>query len=240
MKLQIFHTVNAGLYLWNGRSGLLIDGLHGGKQTGFSDTPSRYIHMMEKGERFFGQKNDLLFTHTHEDHYDPELAERFLQRNPQSLIWGPGLDRNGAKPVVLETGVSLISIRDYRIYAFATRHDGEAFADCPHDSYLIRWEGQSLWVSGDAVLDRRLAEQVRRVCGTDRPGLAFVMVYQIGSRRGREFLKCLSPEKICLYHLPYPEDDRFHYRQMARGLVQRCRQEGILVSVPEPDSFVER
>lgn len=47
MRLQIYHTVNSGLYLWNGKSGLLIDALHGGKGTGFSDTPDRYIQMMK-------------------------------------------------------------------------------------------------------------------------------------------------------------------------------------------------
>ena len=55
MKLQIFHTVNAGLYFWNGNSGLLIDGLHTGKGAGFSNTADRYIRMMEKGESFFGK-----------------------------------------------------------------------------------------------------------------------------------------------------------------------------------------
>ena len=73
MELQIYHSVNEGLYLWNGTSGLLIDGLHRGREIGFSDTSEQYICMMRQGRSFFAKPNDLLFTHIHEDHYDQAL-----------------------------------------------------------------------------------------------------------------------------------------------------------------------
>ena len=63
MELQIYHSVNEGLYLWNGTSGLLIDGLHRGREIGFSDTSEQYICMMRQGRSFFAKPNDLLFTH---------------------------------------------------------------------------------------------------------------------------------------------------------------------------------
>lgn len=238
MKLQIYHTVNAGLYLWNGRSGLMIDALHGGKRTGFSNTPDRYLGMMKRREQFFGQANDLLFTHTHEDHYDEELVNLFLEQNPDSLIYGPGLDRGEVKSLLLIKDICRIKMRDYIIYAFPTEHDGKAYAGVPHYSYLIRSGVQSLWVSGDAVLTPDLADKVREVCPDEQILAAFVMVYQLGSRTGREFLRKLSPENIYLYHLPYKEDDTFHYYRMAEDVTAGCEREGIAVKRLSTDSFL--
>lgn len=240
MRLQIYHTVNAGLYIWNGRSGLLVDALHGGKKMGFSNTPDRYIRMMEKKEGFLGQKNDLLFTHTHEDHYDPELVDRFLKVNPDSLVYGPGLDRSNVKPLVLESGIGLIRIHDYTIYAFTTKHDGEPFAGVPHCSYLIQSCGQTLWISGDAVLEPLLADQVEEICGDSRIDAAFVMVYQIGSRAGKEFLEKLSPRNSYLYHLPYKEDDEHQYYRLVQAVTKRRQRENFLITIPCADCFIQQ
>lgn len=238
MKLQIFHTVNAGLYFWNGKSGLLIDGLHTGKEAGFSNTAERYIQMMERREGFFGQTNDLLFTHTHRDHYNKGLTDRFLERNPGSFIFGPGLDRDGVQSVLLEKGVRKIRIRDYIINAFVTEHDGKAYTDVPHYSYLIQSGEQRVWVSGDAVLTPLLADKVRNLCGSARCCAAFVMVYQPGSRLGRGFLRELQPESIYLYHMPYREDDGFHYYRIAEDVMKRCGREGIRIKRLHTDSFI--
>lgn len=239
MKLQIYHTVNAGLYLWNGSSGLLIDALHGGKDVGFSNTPDRYIRMMQRKDAFFGQINDLLFTHTHEDHYDKELVSEFFKLNPDSLIYGPRLDRSNVQPIQLEQGMGILQIRDYTIYVFTTRHDGKAFTDYPHCSYLIETRGELLWIGGDAVLDASLAKKVKNSCKEKRIDKAFVMVYQIESRQGTDFLRELCPENIYLYHLPYHEDDRFHYYRMVDQALRKRRQEKITVALLKLDSFVE-
>ncbi|MCI8940937.1 MAG: hypothetical protein HFH12_13270 [Dorea sp.] len=239
MKLQIYHTVNAGLYLWNGKTGLLIDGLHTGKEAGFSDTPERYIRMMEERKGFFGQTNDLLFTHTHRDHYNKGLTEKFLEKNPDSFIYGPGLDRNRVQSVLLEKGVFEARLRDYIIYAFETRHDGKDYAWVPHYSYLIQAGEKRLWISGDAALTPFLAEQVKALCGGAGCYAAFVMVYQPGSRSGRKFLQSLLPENIYLYHLPYREEDGFHYYRMAETVTDKCRKEGIRIKRLRKDSFIE-
>ena len=92
MELQIYHSVNEGLYLWNGTSGLLIDGLHRGREIGFSDTSEQYICMMRQGRSFFAKPNDLLFTHIHEDHYDPACHQwtSFSKRYPGRIVYAPG------------------------------------------------------------------------------------------------------------------------------------------------------
>lgn len=239
MKLRIFHTVNAGLYLWNGKSGLLVDVLHGGKEIGFSNMPEGYLDMMEKRLGFWGQRNDLLFTHAHPDHYDPELVQRFFQLYPDRFIYGPGMERSNVDLVEEAGQYEAFWIRDYRICAFATRHDGEAYAGVPHRSFLIQSGKQRIWISGDALLEPELAEPVNRIVGKEKIDAAFVMMYQIGNRQGKEFLRKLAPEQRFLYHLPYREDDRFHCHRMAEGLAGRCAREGMPVILLRPDSFVE-
>lgn len=239
MELQIYHSVNEGLYLWNGKSGLLIDGLHRGKETGFSDTPERYIRMMRQGKSFFAKPNDLLFTHMHEDHFDQELVDEFINRYPERIVYAPGLDRSKIQPVVLEQGIARMQIEEYEIYAFTTVHDGKQYEQKPHCSYLIQWKNRWVWISGDAVLVPELADRIRTYTGQDGIWKAFVMVYQISSRSGKEFLKSLAPEQICLYHLPYPEDDKYHFRNLAEQKCRQCEAEGLPVEMVASDSFID-
>lgn len=238
MNLQIYHTVNEGLYLWNGETGLLIDALHRGRGSGFSDTSDVYIRRMEQKKSFFQKPNDLLFTHTHGDHYDETLTDCFLKLYPGRHLFAPGLDRNNIQPVVLEEGVARMQMESYEIYVFTTEHDGLRFADYPHCSYLIRWEDTWIWVSGDARLTPILAEKIARYTRGDKIEKVFVMVYQIAAKDGRDFLRKLSPKEIILYHLPYPEDDCYHFHKTAEQMCRKCEAEGIRVRTAETDRFI--
>ena len=40
MNTCIFHSVNSGLYFWDGLAGLLVDGIHAGGEQGFSPMPA--------------------------------------------------------------------------------------------------------------------------------------------------------------------------------------------------------
>ena len=239
MELQIYHSVNESLYLWNGTSGLLIDGLHRGRKIGFSDTSEQYICMMRQGRSFFAKPNDLLFTHTHEDHYDQKLVDEFLQRYPGRIVYAPGLDKDNIQPVVLEHGIARMQIEEYEIYAFTTVHDGKIYEDEPHCSYLIHWKNRWIWVSGDAILVPELADRIRTYTGQDNVWKAFVMVYQISRKSGKAFLKNLAPEQIYLYHLPYPEDDRYLFCNLAEQKCRRREAEGLLVKMIASDSFID-
>ena len=239
MELQIYHSVNEGLYLWNGKSGLLIDGLHRGKRTGFSDTPERYVRMMRQGTSFFAKPNDLLFTHMHEDHYDQAMVEEFLERYPGRIVYAPGLDKDNIQPVVLEHGIARMQMEDYEVYAFTTVHDGKAYEQVPHCSYLIHGKNRWIWVSGDAILTPELADRIRTYTGQEKVWKSFVMVYQISSDSGKTFLKKLAPEQICLYHLPYPKDDEYHFRNLAEQKCRQCEAEGLPVTLIASDSFID-
>lgn len=239
MKLRIYHTVNEGLYLWNGRSGLLIDALHGGVSEGFSDMPEKYKKLMMEKKSFFRETNDLLFTHLHDDHYDAGLVELFAQLNPSSYFYGPGLDKNNVSVVKSDNHFDYMKMRDYQIYAFDTEHDGKQYAGYPHRSYLIECGEERIWISGDALFSEKLADDVCRACDGKTIDRAFVNVYQIGSRNNLNFLQAIAPKDIYLYHLPYPEDDKSRYYHPAKGCISRCSRMGIEVKMLKQDSFIE-
>ena len=188
MKLQIFHTVNAGLYIWNGMSGLLVDALHGGSSDGFSDTREEYLSLMRNRKSFFGQTNDVLLTHLHPDHYDAALTEEYLELYPDSRIYGPGLPASNVWAEESEPGIWRLSMRGYTIHAFRTLHDGKPYEGESHLSYLITSNGQNLWISGDAVFTSEDVERVNRIAGEREIDAAFVMVYQIGNRARQQIL----------------------------------------------------
>lgn len=239
MKLQIFHTVNEGLYLWNGKSGLLIDALHGGVSEGFSNMPEKYKRLMTEKKSIFRKTNDVLFTHLHDDHYDAELVGIFAGLNPDSYFYGPGLEKNNTSVVQSNNGLDFMKMRDYNIIAFHTKHDGKPYVGYPHRSYIVEWEDERIWVSGDALFSDELAEDVLDTCGGKRIDRAFVNVYQIGSRNNLSFLQKIHPKEIYLYHLPYPEDDKARYYHLAKGCISKCARMGIEVKQLQQDSFMD-
>lgn len=85
MRMSIFYSVNSGVYLWDGKSGVLVDGLHHGPEVGFSETPPILCKQLLRQEGLFAHLDGLLFTHLHPDHYD---RQRMLQRcNFRTLRW---------------------------------------------------------------------------------------------------------------------------------------------------------
>ena len=239
MKLHIFHTVNEGLYLWNGRTGLLIDALHGGVSEGFSDMPEKYKRLMLEKKSFFRKTNDVLFTHLHDDHYNAELVEQFAKLNPSSFFYGPGLEKNNVSVVESNNRFDYIKIRDYQIYSFHSEHDGKPYAGYPHRSYIIECDDERLWLSGDALFSDKLAEDVLDACAGKQIDRAFVNVYQIGSRNNLSFLQKVHPKEIYLYHLPYPEDDHGRYHHLAKGCISKCARMGMEVKMLQQDRFMD-
>ena len=67
---RIFYTVNSGLYFLNGYTGVFIDGIHGGTETGFSPSSAETLRECIHRTGIFEDLRALFFTHCHSDHYD--------------------------------------------------------------------------------------------------------------------------------------------------------------------------
>lgn len=219
MKLSIFHSVNAGLYIWDGTRGLLVDGIHDGREEGMSRIPEEFVRQIGQNTGIFGHLDGAVFTHLHHDHYDERGVGALLDQRPELPVYGPGLQTHGALIRPIRWGLRSVRIGGIYILAQDTLHDGEAFRNDPHQSFLIRMGGENIFVAGDAKLR---PEEAGDFAGFyDAPvESAFCNLYQIASPEGQEFLRQLEPARVFLYHLPFQEDDRYHYHKLARQIVR--------------------
>lgn len=219
MQTTIFHSVNAGLFFWDGSSGLLVDGIHRGREEGCSPMPGFLELQMRRRAGIFAHLNGALFTHLHRDHFDPEGLDALLRVRPELPVHGPGLRCGGTLVRPIRPGLRSVRMDSIYVLARTTRHDGAAYQDDPHQSFLIRMGGESFFVAGDAGL--RAADAADFSGYYAAPvAAAFCNLYQLAAPEGRAFLRALAPERIFLYHLPFRQDDRYQYRRLARQVLR--------------------
>ena len=221
MTTAIFHSVNAGLYFWNGGKGVLVDGIHRGIDEGLSLMPEFLLMQLRQRSGLFAHLDALVFTHLHPDHYDRDLVAQLLRGQPQLPVLGPGLQRGEALVRPIKPGLRQARANGIYLLAEDTEHDGAAFQGTPHQSYLLYLNGECFFIAGDAVLHPEDAVDLRSFYGVPIAA-AFLNLYQLGSPEGQDFVRLLAPERVFLYHLPFAPDDICHYRQLARQVLKRC------------------
>ena len=251
---RVFYTVNSGLYFENDGCGVLIDGIHGGADAGFSPSSENTIQSCRDGAGIFKGLRALLFTHCHSDHYDPAAVREILTENPV-LFFAPGqalassdsdktdVSISSSAPGQEPSAVSgknddlprWLDIGPFTVFAVKTRHDGkEPFCLEPHVSFVINTPSETFFAPGDAVFTPEDAARIRECCRHDIL-ISFCNPYQVLLEPNREFLRLLSPEKIALIHLPYEKDDRFNARTLYRTAVKRYPADLPQLILPEFD-----
>ncbi len=223
MQANIFHTANSGLYFWDGETGILVDGLYRGGAYGFSDLPQKLEQKIISGEGNLPPISGLIFTHCHPDHFDPDLLAAVKSRY-NATIYAPGYLANSGSARFIRPGVFRLRIGQAYILGCATTHDGAAFADTPHYSYLLRMAGESFFIAGDAKLQGSEADFYRGYHGEPIEG-AFINVYQALLPNSIAFLRRLAPQHIYLYHLPAPDDDCNGFIRLAQQAIRRFPQD---------------
>lgn len=220
MKTALFHSVNSALFLYEGQAGLLIDAIHTGPDHGFSTMPPPMVEQLRDHRGLFAHVDGLLFTHLHSDHFDRKGLHQALAVPDPPLFYAPGLLESDAPVQALQPGLKRIRIAQTAILAIRTKHDGKASPKIPHESFLIETPSQTLFVPGDAALDEALAAIIASHCRR-RVDAAFFNLYQLALPDGQAFIRRLNPRQAFLYHLPFEQDDIYHYRTMARQIFRR-------------------
>ena len=215
MFTAVFHSVNAMLYFYAQGHGLLVDGAHGGYPEGFSNPPSQLQCQLRRRTGLFSHVDTLLFTHLHPDHFDASALDAILEASPAPRVYGPGLDRCSIPVRPVSAGITGLSDPPFQVLAINTVHDGASFSCVPHRSYLLSCGEECFFIGGDAVLGLPQADLLAQM---DHPPVtaAFLNPYQLSSSGGQAFLRALSPQRVFLYHLPFPNDDRYGFYPLAR------------------------
>ena len=231
MDCFILHTVNAGLYLWDGHTGLLVDGLHRGTATGFSVMPEKLRIDMDARTGIFSHLDVLLFTHTHRDHFDAGALQAAQARMPEVHVYcsDPAFccgAYRAAEGKIVCPGLGRI-----RVAAISTAHIGPLGKGRPHESFLITAGENTILIAGDGRLDEPLARCLRQHMPR-RLSALFVGMYQLHMPECQAFIRAVVPEQVLLYHLPFPEDDVYHYWLQAKQVLQDLPEDLPQVEAP--------
>ncbi|WP_295748965.1 hypothetical protein [uncultured Oscillibacter sp.] len=219
MNTCIFHSVNSGLYLTDGVNGLLVDGVHDGPEQGFSPMPAFLKRQLAEHTGLFAHVNSALFTHLHKDHYQKDGVAELLRTLWPPKIYGPSMPETSAAVQPLQSGVYWVHLPGIQAFAVDTVHDGAQYRTDPHQSYFVSIGGETFFFAGDAALSPEDADVFSDI-RTRGLTAGFFNLYQLASPQGQAFIRCLKPERVFLIHLPFREDDRYHYRSLARQIAK--------------------
>ena len=194
---SVFYLANAGLYLTDHRTGILVDGLFDPHE-GFDSLPESITAAIIKKESPFNSLTTLLFTHTHPDHYSPEKVTSFLRLYPDTTLLLPEIPPFGG------------------LYPIPCRHLLDRGKIVPHCSFFLKYAGRNFFFSGDADpvwLNRNISPEL--LMGfQSKIHMAFVNPFFFFLTPGRRFLAGLNPEQIYVYHMPVRVPDLMRYHEI--------------------------
>ncbi|MEI3340396.1 MAG: hypothetical protein V8R80_11020 [Eubacterium sp.] len=163
MQASIFHSVNSGLYICNGDANVLIDGIHKGREKGFSEMPIKILDQMKKGKGIFDNLNNLLFTHDHSDHYNQEKLACFVKKSNRPIsVYGGGIEAVHIQHIPISDNVEAVRMNGVVLLSMKTMHELNIYRNTVHRSFWVRIKDETFFVAGDAVLS---AEHAKMIAG---------------------------------------------------------------------------
>lgn len=243
--LRITLIANAGVLLRYRGSTLLIDGIQNSENLPFSALPDRLWQELLCGSHRFPKIGGLLFSHLHPDHFSCPMTAQYLKRNPDLQLFMPAeplsrkcLADSGFR---LERTVLLFSGTEGRVFrlspditvqAFRTRHLDRRFYGVPHYCYLISFGSKHVLFTADIDYTSESLSQTAGIC----LHAAFVnplFFHTLSS--GTRFPGKLCASHICVYHVPFAQDDQWGTRDCLEKdrIIWDCRN-GIPHTLTEP------
>lgn len=219
--IQVTLAANAGVLLsYKGRK-LLIDGLFHAENVPYSNLPEASLEAIYENKPPYDGIDYLIFTHRHPDHFSRRMVKEYLERNKVRGVLLPPSDRPeltefqkllhsmGVRCMAIPvSGSSVITPEpDISLKTIPTKHLDRRFYDVPHASILIKLGEKNVLFTGDA-------DYTTETFG-DMPPLHAVFLNPLffhAYMSGRFFKGGFKTGAVCVYHVPFPEDDVFHIR----------------------------
>lgn len=250
--IRVTLLANAGVLLQYRGTSLLLDGVFGKNGNPFSVLPGGCWDALLREEPPFERLDYLLFSHYHPDHFAPRMVQELLEHRAVKGLFYPedsapevrGLSdwlRQWGVPCVLlsrRTDRAAIQIEpDISVQAFMVPHLGEEYRDVPHVCYLLRFDERRVLFTADSDY---LHEGFLRLAGTPLDAVFLNPLFYQAYYDRRLFHGHFDTETLCVYHVPFREDDRMHMRDMAWRMPRAAAEEHLRVlPLTEPMQQIE-
>ena len=232
-RLRVTLIANAGLLLEYQGITLMLDGIYGKEGHPFSNLRPEVWRRMLAGGPPFEKIDYLLFSHAHPDHFSPEMTMEFLRHRTVKGIFLPqtgSVTDSGLTAYLKEQRIPCVPLSvqtDHAVYrvepgisvrAFTTKHLDKKFQGVRHFCYLLSFGEKNVLFTADVDYTTEDFDAIRAI-----PLRAvFVNPLFFGVlRRGKFFHGQLNTQSICIYHVPFSEDDSLRMRPvLAHELVE--------------------
>ena len=235
-QLRITLLANAGIVLEYNGCTLLLDGIYQDDQHDFSNLPP---HAWDCVSHY----DYLLFTHAHPDHFSPELTLHFMKKYS---VWGillpdsPAFCRETLFPYLNKEQIPYLPLSgdtphmkiqvksDISIRILPTAHLDRHYQDVPHFCYLITCGGRSILFTGDVDYTTETFSLLngQRLDAVFLNPLFFLMLDTPAYFHG-----VLNTGMLCVYHVPFPQDDTRQINDLLAHRLEILRDSGRTVVV---------
>lgn len=251
-KLKVTLIANAGVLVEYAGTKILLDAIYGSEGHSFSNLSAELWQSMLTGVPPFEKIDYLLFTHTHPDHFSPEMVKEFLMRRaikgiflPQSSFSEDGelssfLQEKQIPAVILQRqmGHAVYHMEsNVTVHAISTRHLDKQYVKVEHFCYLIRFDEKQILFTADVDY----TTETFAALGDVRLRAVFVNPLFYSALRWKRFFQgVLNTEYICVYHIPFAEDDNMGIRQnLTRNIAAWSSKEAETVVLDERLTQIE-
>ena len=226
--MRITLLANAGLYIEIEDKRFLLDAIHYDEAYVFSRLPKNLCWDMLHGVGKYANVENILLSHFHPDHFtQKELISYINNNNVREFFSSEKINKrselikclkenNVSCNIIEKQGKKNFKIGNIEVSAFYTPHLGEIYKDVINICYILKGEDKSVLFIADGdyqeefFIDNLANENINAV---------FVTPIFFNNKKGRAILEnIIRAEKTVIYHIPFEEDDKKHYYQIALRL----------------------
>lgn len=191
--VRISLVSNAGLIVSSGSTVLAVDALNA-LYPPFRQVDRDTAESMIRDTGRYAGVTGLFYTHLHEDHYDPCLAERFYAAHPGAYRFVPD---DGTPPR------GRIEGEGFTLEYGRIPHSGLLYSGTHHYVFLLSLGGRNLYIAGDAEYDSNAQLDFLAGRAVDA---AFFNPIAVFSEKNIALMQAVDARVNFLYHVP--EDHR--------------------------------
>lgn len=245
--LRVKLVANAGLLLEYEGITFLLDGIFGDEKHPFSNYSQSVWQAILEKEAPFEHIDYLLFTHVHPDHFSPELTVELLKKRSVRGVFFPDADivgsiglpemlqQKGIPCAILSDQTNHIAVKvgpHISVRGFRTLHLDKKFDKVRHYCYLVTFGDKKILFTADMDY---ISEDLSCLGHTALSAAFINPLFFSALRHGKYFRGKLNTRRICVYHVPFAEDDTMDLRGMlTKDIAQWPADRAWVTALTEP------